>query len=60
MVMTRSASVRYYTTVTGCSCPAWMYRPRPCKHVVALRAAYELIAEQVRYNQEVKHGQMDI
>ena len=37
--------VKYYTTEQGCSCPQWRYRPwaRPCKHVVALRAAQDLL-----------------
>ena len=44
--------LRHYTTVQGCSCPDWLYRPaeRPCKHVRRLRAAERLIEAQRDYN----------
>ena len=36
---------RYFTSVDACSCPDWKFRGRfrPCKHVKALREAYETI-----------------
>ena len=38
---------KYGTTVTGCGCPAWVYRPalRPCKHVRRLTDALSTLAE---------------
>ena len=34
------AKITQYSTTTGdCGCPAFRYRPGPCKHIKALRAA---------------------
>ena len=38
---------RYATTLKGCLCPSWHYRPhrRPCKHVAALLDAVSVFQE---------------
>ena len=62
MVMTGPAQleIRYYTTLDGCSCPAWRYRHRrkasSCKHVDRLKAAAALIDSQRRHNEGVTLG----
>ena len=53
--------INYFTTVHGCSCADWRWRGRcrPCKHVRALRAAYELVAAQESHNMIILSGTPD-
>ena len=38
-------AARYFTTVDRCSCPDFRFRgrQRPCKHVLALRTALDVL-----------------
>ena len=47
---------KYFTTTICCSCPDYYYRGRirPCKHVVALRDAHQLL-EAVR--EEIRNAE---
>ena len=35
--------LEYHTTASDCGCPAFLYRPGPCKHIKAVRAAIVLV-----------------
>ena len=39
--------VRYSTSLAGCNCPDWKYRPHrhPCKHVTELADACSVVRE---------------
>ena len=54
MVTIESPAVKYFSTLTACSCPDWHYRRRtpdlPCKHVSRLQDATALLEAQEVHN----------
>ena len=52
--MVATSTLKYFSTLTRCSCPDWVYRHRspgqPCKHVAALQHAKALLDAQGAYN----------
>ena len=52
--MVTTSTVKYFSTLTACSCPDWHYRRRtpagPCKHVLRLQHAKALLGAQEVHN----------
>ena len=52
--MVTTSTVKYFSTLTRCSCPDWFYRRRspgqPCKHVKRLQDARALLDAQEVHN----------